>query len=302
VTYFVLPAVIFLFFDVYRALEIAAALPLLDLFLRYGIRLLDFQHFGRQNYGVLQLFRMRSGCRFPDWMKRAENHFFSGMTLLLFVTYLSGGRFRPERPIVLFVSGIVVGLFVWVLAGFVSACFRPGSQSALLPALAYFLLQTCSAALAVYSTSLYAFGLAMHYVEYHVLMMPRCFHTPLEAQSRTDQFFGRLRRHKLLFYGLLLVIAVPVTRFAWLGMSSLMRASEPSLAIPSRMLIAVFDGLFVFHYVIESRIWKFGDPYYRRSLLPLYFRPGGSLGAAAAEPGPSLRVPHGEPSQVVHST
>ena len=157
--------------------------PLLDLGLMYGIRLMDFQHFTRQNYGVLQLFRIRSGERFPDWMRQAENQFFSGLTLLLFVTFLCGGRFRPERPIVLMVLAVVTGLFVWVLAGFALAWSRSRTRSALLVPLAYFLLQTCSAGLAVYSTSLYAFGLAMHYVEYHVLMIPRCFHTPLDAHG-----------------------------------------------------------------------------------------------------------------------
>ena len=43
---------------------------------------------------------MRSGERFPGWMRQAENQFFSGLTLLLFVTFLCGGRFSPERPIV----------------------------------------------------------------------------------------------------------------------------------------------------------------------------------------------------------
>lgn len=300
VTYFVVPAVIFLFFDLYHALEVAAALPLLDLGLRYGVRLMDFQHSCRQSYGVLQLFRIRSGEQFPPWMRQAENQFFSGMTLLLFVTYLCGGRFHPERPIVLVVLALVAGLFVWVLAGFALAWSRSRTRTALFFPMAYFLLQTCAAGLAVYSTPLYAFGLAMHYVEYHVLMIPRCFHTPLDAQSRTDRWFGRLRRHKLLFYGLLLVLAMPVTRFAWLGMSALWQVGRTAdLGVPSRVLIALFDGIFVFHYVIESRIWKFGDPYYRQSLMPLYFRPGGPSGAAVDEPGPSCRVPHGEPGPVL---
>ena len=296
VTYFLVPAVIFLFFDLYHALEIAALLPLVDLGLRYGIRLMDFQHSCRQSYGVLQLFRIRSGEQFPPWMREAENQFFSGLALLLFVTYLCGGQFRPDRPIVLVVLAVVTGLFLWVLAGFALAWSRSQTRTALVFPMAYFLLQTSSAALAVYSTPLYAFGLAMHYVEYHVLMIPRCFHTPLDARSRTDRWFGRLRRHKLLFYGLLLVLAVPVTRFAWLGMSALWPVATADQAVPARILIAVFDGIFVFHYVIESRIWRFTDPYFRQSLIPLYFRSGGP---AAADPGLSCRVPHVEPTPVV---
>jgi hypothetical protein len=83
----------------------------------------------------------------------------------------------------------------------------------------------------------------------------------------------------VLFYALLLLVAVPVTRFAYLGMERLFQVDESSSGLPWRAVIALFDGLFVFHYVIESRIWKFNDPYYRRSLMPLYFRPRRPAGA-----------------------
>ena len=141
----------------------------------------------------------------------------------------------------------------------------------------------------------------MHYVEYHVLMVPRCFHTPLNGASWTDRIFGRLRRHRVLFYGLLLAIAVPITRFTWLGMGALMRADAGSGTVGYRLLISVFDGLFVFHYIIESRIWRFGDPFYRRSLVPLYFRKVAPARAVADEPillcpQPSWRArPGGDP-------
>ena len=298
VTYFAVPVAIFLFFDLYHALEIAAALPLIDLILRYAIRLVDFQHFGRQGHGVSQLFRMRSGCPFPDWSRRAENHHFTALAILMFVTYLTGGAFRPDRRASVVLLAIVVGLFLWNLVGFAIAWRRGGRGAALLAPLAYFLLQTASAGLAVYSTALYAFALAMHYVEYHVLMLPRCFHTRLDEASRADRMFGRLRRHRVLFYGLLLALAVPITRFAWLGMGELMRADEGSRTVGYRMLISVFDGLFVFHYFIESKIWRFGDPFYRRSLIPLYFRK--PTPARDVEDGPSPIVPNaqGEPGQM----
>jgi hypothetical protein len=52
----------------------------------------------------------------------------------------------------------------------------------------------------------------------------------------------------------------------------------------SLVLFALFDGLFVFHYFVESFIWRFSEPYYRQTLGPLYF---GSRRLAA--PG-SVRV------------
>jgi hypothetical protein len=189
------------------------------------------------------------------------------------------------------VLGVASGLFVWLVAGFALTWWRSTRRSAVLVPLAYFLLQTASACLAVYSTWLYAIGLAMHYVEYHVLMIPRCFHVPLDARFPTDRWLGRLRRHKLLFYGLLAVLSVPVTRYAWLGMSRLYRLDEASSGVTSRMLISVFDGLFIFHYVIESRIWRFGEPYYRESLIPLYFRARQAAGAAACRSDSSDEAP-----------
>ena len=39
------------------------------------------------------------------------------------------------------------------------------------------------------------------------------------------------------------------------------------------VLVAVFDGLFVFHYVVEMFLWKFSDPHFRKTLVPLYFTP-----------------------------
>lgn len=38
-------------------------------------------------------------------------------------------------------------------------------------------------------------------------------------------------------------------------------------------LVAVFDGLFVFHYFVEMFVWRFGDPHFRRELSGLYFAP-----------------------------
>ena len=45
------------------------------------------------------------------------------------------------------------------------------------------------------------------------------------------------------------------------------------------ILIALFDGLFVFHYIIET-ICKFSQPHHRQILAPIYFGP------AAPKPNP----------------
>ena len=55
----------------------------------------------------------------------------------------------------------------------------------------------------------------------------------------------------------------------------MMGRSPESLTKPFNylVLIAVFDGLFVFHYFVEMLIWRFGDPFFRKTLVGLYFAP-----------------------------
>jgi hypothetical protein len=68
------------------------------------------------------------------------------------------------------------------------------------------------------------------------------------------------------FYGLLVTVSGVVLMFT----------SPTSLgAHPIRFLavFSIFDGLFVFHYFVEMLIWKFSDPYFRRTLGSLYFAP-----------------------------
>jgi hypothetical protein len=273
VLFFLVPPVLFLAFALYYALGVAAVWPTFHLVLLGAIRLADFHHFTRQSYGVLQLFQRRTGCRFPDWMARAESHYFNGLALLLFVTFLTRGRFRPESTTGPVVLALVLGLLAWVFLGYLWAWRRAhsGARAGLPVALAYLLLQSGSAALAAFSTSLYAFSLAMHYVEYHVLMAPRCFAVPLDLSTRIDRLWARIRRHKVLFYLVLGVLAVPMARLAWMGMGVLVHASEAASPLPYRLLISIFDGMFVVHFLIESRIWRFHDPYFRSQLVPLYF-------------------------------
>ena len=37
-----------------------------------------------------------------------------------------------------------------------------------------------------------------------------------------------------------------------------------------RVAVHLLDGLFVFDYFLEAFIWKFGNPFYRKTLGPLY--------------------------------
>jgi hypothetical protein len=143
-----------------------------------------------------------------------------------------------------------------------------------LTATAYFCVQSACLWLSSWRTELYAFALAMHYVEYHLLMAPRCFRTPLDSSSRLDRLFGLARGHKLAAYGMLLAGAAVVTHFTWLGMGQAAVARDSAGPVSYRVFVALFDGLFVAHYVVDAWIWKFSDPFYRQTLGPLYFGAG----------------------------
>jgi hypothetical protein len=271
--YFVIPAGIFVLFDLYTALQIAIVAPGFDRVFRAGIRLMDNYHVTRQSFGVTQLFKRRSGLPFPPAMRALEDLYFHMLTALLLMTFFTGGQFKVRSPAMLVAAGIAVCLFVVILVNFARMWRQSQDKRALLTPLVYFLMQSGSTALGIYQTSLYLYCLSMHYVEYHVLMVPRCFNSRLDPASRTDRIFDRLRRNRWFFYGLLVVVAGVATYLTWITMGWLLEKTWIDRSAPYRVLLGMFDGLFVFHYFVEALIWKFGNPFYRSTLGPLYFGP-----------------------------
>jgi hypothetical protein len=274
--YFAVPAAIFLLFDLYTAFQIAVTLPILGAIFQWSVRFLDFHHVNRQSYGVFQLFKGRSRVAFPAWMKRAESLYFWALTGLLYLTFACGGTMKLGDPLMMFALTVAGSLLAVVLVGFVLTWQRCGDFRRLAAPFTYFMLQSISAILGIFSTALWVFCLAMHYVEYHVLMMPRCFNTRLDPTSRTDRFFDCLRRSKVLFYGVLLALAGGVTYLTWYAMGAAVLRSYDTNPSPYLALVAIFDGIFVFHYFVESLIWKFSQPFYRETLASLYFKSSAS--------------------------
>ena len=102
-------------------------------------------------------------------------------------------------------------------------------------------------------------------------MVPRCFKSDLDNSSRVDRVFALLRGHKPIFYMLLFALAVWVTWMSFGSISLQQGFTNRSGPLGYSLLLGLFDGIFVFHYFVESFVWKFSDPYYRRTLAPLYF-------------------------------
>ena len=114
----------------------------------------------------------------------------------------------------------------------------------------------------------------MHYVEYQVVMAPRCFNSSLDPKSRLDRWFGELRERPILFYAALVGIAGVVTLFVRQSMDAMFPgAGRLDRSMSYMLVVSVFDGIFVFHYFVEAFIWKFSDPYFRQSLAGLYVSP-----------------------------
>jgi hypothetical protein len=275
--YFLIPIVLLLGFDFYQFFNVPGALPLAGFLIALGIRFLDFFHFSRQSYGVLQLFQWQGKQAFPSWLAKLENYYFLGLTVLLLVTFLEGGRFAPDAWPVLsrwFAFGIIgflgasLGLIGYGYFRAWRTCRDPGVLW--IPAV-YLLMQSVAGALAVYNTALYIFCLAVHYVEYHVVMYPRCFRSALDPSSRTDRWFALLRSRRVILYGLVVLAAGAYAARTWSQMGGMIARAESAGTSPLFVLVALFDGLFVLHYFLEMLIWKFSEPYYRQQLGPLYF-------------------------------
>jgi hypothetical protein len=294
--YFVVPLAILMGFYVIAILQLRDKFPIIAVALGVAVRLLDFNHLNRQSFGVYQLFKARAGLRPPPVVKRFENGYFGCLTALLLATFLAGGVFpwlQPGEwpalgtsiaksdsallPIgLLRIASVALGaltiVFASVSIGFLVRAWNAGGRSGgLLQTLLYMGFQTLSALMAIVSAPLYFATLAIHYVEYHVLMFPRCFHVGLDQKSSVDRWFGTLRRHRAVFYGIVLAASGLVMAI------SLMQAN-PTSALrthPMRYLavVSIFDGLFVFHYFVEMLIWRFSDPFFRRTLSSLYFAP-----------------------------
>lgn len=289
--FFVVPLAILMGFYLVGVFQLRARFPLFAICFLAGIRALDFNHLNRQTFGVYQLFKARIGMPPAPAMKRVEQAYFYCLTALLYCTFLAGGvsplllphRWESMSALVaspgptllpLGVLQALASLLAAATAGFgalsvsrlVRAWRQGGRRQGFMEALGYFAFQTIAALLAVVSSPLYFAALATHYVEYHVLMFPRCFYSRLDESRPIDRWFAGLRRHRVAFYAFLLIGA---------GVVKLCSAAAGSGPHPVRYLavVSIFDGLFVFHYFVEMLIWKFSDPFFRRTLGSLYFAP-----------------------------
>jgi len=277
--FFVTPVLIFVAFDLMHAFRLKAEWPLFALVFFGAVRFFDFFHLNRQTFGVLQMFKGRTKSKFPPRLRKIENAYLISFVVLLMTTFLSGGvcpllqaggpvslaTLEPIRDGIrqfdlallqnawIISATVTFTLFALAVRGHLKMVKENPTATGFGPALAYLILQRSGTLMAAFYFPLYLATLAIHYVEYHVLMVPRCFNTPLDKSSRIDRTYGWLRERPILFVAVILGLAAIVTRGAFVGMNAAMGAPILDMESPVSylVLIALFDGIFV--SIISSR-------------------------------------------------
>ncbi|MCO4745919.1 MAG: hypothetical protein KC912_14085 [Proteobacteria bacterium] len=267
-TLYALPVIILLTMAALGAFKVAEAIPVVGVVTAYVLRIANYGHVGRQSFGVLQLFKGQARGQSPAWTKNWENGFFLVMAGLQVHTSFAGGTIALEQPLVKLVAAGLGVLFVVLLFAHVRAAQVSGLRAQRV-VVAYFIIQALCSALAAAYTLLYAATLAVHYVEYHVIMQPRLFRLPLDTRFGLDRVMAFFRGRQLAFYLVLILLAFIAT--GWGRLTAAVFPTDPGAV--TRLAIHAFDGLALFHFVTDGFLWKFRQPFVRQQLGPLYFAP-----------------------------
>lgn len=281
IVYFAVPCAILLGMDLLAVVDLGEAGVAIHSFLFYFIMCANYLHVSRQSFGVLQLFKRESRAQHAESLRSLENLFFIALVAGQFWTFVLGGEYDGSALGVQLTSLMTAALFVLVLGMHVAALRGVAGQRALARTdwtpLLYFTLQAISGALVVYRSGFVTIALAMHYVEYQVVMLPRVFHAPVDRASRADRTRAVLGRVPMLFYAGLLAVAWGV----WFGQRTALYLDPEALSLPMRLAVHALDGIFLFHFFVEAFLWKFSKPHYRETLGPLYFAPASAQPAAS---------------------
>ena len=234
-----------------------------------------YQHIGMQNYGILQVYRMRSGAVVDPTAARFEKTIFYTIIVavalhnhLLPALASRAGHVSPGT------SSIFDGAFFVVLAGLVATYlvrgFRRGGFT--LPALLYFAVSLVAMIQWPFYRELPAGSWFLvfnghHSVAYLGLLFlmewnrrePGAPLTPGDAFAKFPRFIAPL-------VGFALVVLVGVVVYS----SARATVLDTEYAGGS---LEVLLGFFVTHYYVEAMIWKFKNPHVRRTTLPLLRRP-----------------------------
>lgn len=274
--YLLAPAAILVVMSTADFLELVTTYRWIFIPFTVGVAAADRFHVVRQSFGVFQMFKARAGASFPRSLRTVDNSYFLTLWALQLMTFTNNlphdvdGAVDLRDPATRGAALLALALFGAIVRGLYAEWRKPeANRRATEIAFVYLLLQSASALLAVYRTRLYLASLAMHYVEYHVLIAPRLFATPLDLSSRVDRAAAMFRRHKVAFYVLLASLSAAMSAGALLGVGGIDVTRDSSQT--GWLFVNLLNGIFLAHYFVDAFVWKFGNPFYRETLGPLYF-------------------------------
>ncbi|MCB9647870.1 MAG: hypothetical protein H6730_14870 [Deltaproteobacteria bacterium] len=275
IAYFVAPVAIIIIvggFYYLRAWERSAGIIGIAGFWVFSVlRGLDFYHVLRQTFGVLELTKSQSKLTYPAHTKDVSRAFFMALFLMQYHTFVNDKAFTLDL-----VSGglaaISTVLFTWLMVVYVARYLRsaPEDKSYALIPIAYLILQTAGAVMVVYRSMFYLASLAMHYIEYHILMQPRVFAHLQPNESVADRLMDWFKRNQWIFY----LVLVGTSLFFYMGPRVFNDFEHPLGG--KGWIFAVFVAqtiIATLHFYVDALLWRFGNPFYRKTLGPLYFKP-----------------------------
>lgn len=245
----------------------AGTLSLMAFWMFMFIRGIDKYHVLRQSFGVFEMMKTQVNLRYVMWSKNLARAFFMSMFLVQFHT-ASNARVFEATPLSVGLS-IAAGVFFIALMGVLvhraSTVPREDRAYALIP-IAYLIVQGICATLVAYKTIFYIASLALHYVEYHLLMRPRVF-SNLDEGSAVDKPLLWLKKRQWVFW----VGLIATSLFVGLG-PTIANDFEHPLGGSGWVfwLFVVQTNVALLHFYVDALLWRFKHPYFRKTLLPLY--------------------------------
>lgn len=243
-----------------------------------------YQHIGMQNYGVLQIYRMRSGAREPAHWPRLEKGIFYAIIVsvclsnqLASVVRFAGGSIgSANAQFVSFVFLVIAGALSLV---YLSQLWRQGGLQT--PAVLYLLVSVVAMVRwpfydALPPGSWFLVFNGHHSVAYLGLLFLMTWNDkhPDRPLTPSEGF-----RHYVKFFAPLVVFAMLFILVSATYHSSRVTAGYDA---PGTGSLEALLGFFVAHYYVESRVWRFRTEFNRRNTLPLLKRPGDTLNKSAS--------------------
>jgi hypothetical protein len=236
-----------------------------------------YQHIGMQNYGILQIYRIRNGSRASARGVRLERGIFYAIIASVCVAnHFSSvvafiGGVAPDPATTRLVNGGLLALAAILIAVYGYELSR--TQGLLKPAGLYFVISVVAMVQWPFYSDLPAGSWFMVFNGHHSVAYLGLLFLMTWNEKHPDQPLtlgvGAVEYLKyfvpLVGFSLLLILAAAAYQDV---------ASAVSYGLAQRVGLKILLGFFVAHYYVESLVWHFRDRHNRETTLPLLRAPG----------------------------